>query len=271
MFIFNACRETKPLCPDPSYSEKNITAEPPDFSDMMVVFPNISGFQANRSFQHGSPFITQLCTALSDIPIDGMNIFDAMTNVCHNFKIKSNTDQRKQIPEITSTLTKSFIIGRSNYDKEMSEHYLKRRNVRFIGIPENIDMKRFILKLIVDTHIPINEDDIENIGKDGKHAIVTFKKRDTKSLLLSYKQNINRTDSGILVSEDLTKLRAKMAYQCKLLCRDGKIKRTWTTNGEVMVENNDGKEEAFVDNETLFEQMTHKNDNRIKIVRLGSD
>ena len=75
MFILNACKRNRVIV---SWSflqwEKILQQNLLTFQTWWLFFPNISGFKSTRSFQHGSPFITQLCTTLSDIPIYGMNI-----------------------------------------------------------------------------------------------------------------------------------------------------------------------------------------------------
>ena len=53
-----------------------------------------------------------------------------------------------------------------------------------------------------------------------------------------YTINNNIYSKAIYISDGLTKRRANLAYQARLLKRNNAIKDTWVSNGKILIKNN---------------------------------
>lgn len=114
------------------------------------------------------------------------------------------------------------------------------------------EIKLNIIKTVKTAGVPIDETDIDACHRVGKLApnnrhprgiIVKFVRRQTKYDILKFKKNL-KDDNGdqVYAVEDLTKHRVQLAYECRLLKKNGRIKDTWIANGNVIVKHdNDSK------------------------------
>uniref|UniRef100_K1QI41 Phosphatidylinositol-4-phosphate 5-kinase type-1 alpha n=1 Tax=Magallana gigas TaxID=29159 RepID=K1QI41_MAGGI len=100
-----------------------------------------------------------------------------------------------------------------------------------------------------DFLIKLSPDEIVNSHRVGhpkrqragpRQIIARLNSVDTKfRILRSSKLFQNNVQTkGISVSEDLTKYRDKLLYLCRQLCRNGELKKAWSSNGKISVMDN---------------------------------
>ena len=131
------------------------------------------------------------------------------------------------------------------------EQYGRRPLVRISGIRETNgeDPKVKILEVTTKTGIDLCPDDIITSHRVGKprskprQIIVRLNSVDTKfSLLRSAKKLGKHSEtSNIRINEDLTKFRDRLMYLSRQLCRFGRLRKVWSTNGKITVKDNRDK------------------------------
>lgn len=111
------------------------------------------------------------------------------------------------------------------------------------------EIKQNIIKTVKNAGVTIVESDIDACHRVGKvlhnnrhprSIIMKFVRRQTKYDILKSKKSL-KDDKGnqVYVSEDLTKYRVQLAYDCRELKKNGRIKDTWVANGNVIMKHND--------------------------------
>lgn len=136
-------------------------------------------------------------------------------------------------------------------DLDELEQYGRRPLIRLSGIPESSseDTKAKILDATSKAKIKLSPDEIVNSHRVGhpkrqragpRQIIARLNSVDTKfRILRSSKLFQNNVQTkGISVSEDLTKYRDKLLYLCRQLCRNGELKKAWSSNGKISVRDN---------------------------------
>lgn len=162
--------------------------------------------------------------------------------------IKEKTEQvRNQIEQLQR---ENMNLRR---DLDELEQYGRRPLIRLSGIPESSleDTKAKILEATSKAKIKLSPDEIVNSHRVGhpkrqragpRQIIARLNSVETKFRILHVRssklfQN-NVQTKGISVSEDLTKYRDKLLYLCRQLCRNGELKRAWSSNGKISVRDN---------------------------------
>ena len=70
----------------------------------------------------------------------------------------------------------------------------------------------------------------------GREIIVKFQSHHARMNLLKGRTNLRRAKVKMFINEDLTKSRKTLAYKCRQLKRDDKIKKTWVYGGNVFIQ-----------------------------------
>ncbi|OWF46266.1 hypothetical protein KP79_PYT26248 [Mizuhopecten yessoensis] len=126
------------------------------------------------------------------------------------------------------------------------EQYGRRPLVRFSGFPESKDevTTDLLLQAARESSVDLIPEDLERshrVGRptSGKPRIIIARLRSTeaKFKLLKSSSGFRATSKfkHISVNEDLTQYRSKLSFFARRLVKEGKILKTWTTNGKISV------------------------------------
>ncbi len=122
----------------------------------------------------------------------------------------------------------------------------KEKNLRFVGLPEEEDenLKSKVIQVLNNkmhlTHITTkNIDDAFRMGKPKsigpRDIIVKFSDRSTKNVVYHSRLKMPRQENPIYINEDITTRRSKLFYDVRKMKRSGRIYKTWTQNGNIMI------------------------------------
>lgn len=137
---------------------------------------------------------------------------------------------------------------------DAQEQYSRRESLRLFGIPEttgentNALVMNFCTKMSLDP--PLNPSEISRSHRAGEKKqgvnrplLVKFTNYASRDRVIRSRKNLKQHNSDpacqtpLFVSEDLTRLRAHLAYKARLLKKAGKIRDTWTWDGKVYIQN----------------------------------
>ena len=74
---------------------------------------------------------------------------------------------------------------------------------------------------------------------NGRDIIVRFTSHNTKSAIMRNARKLKGT--RLFINEDMTKIRATMAWEARCLKRDNKLIDTWTRDGVIFTKSKDNK------------------------------
>ena len=142
------------------------------------------------------------------------------------------------------------------------EQMSRQNSVRINGVPESgqrEDMEKIVVKMAKEKlGNNITEADIvvaHRLGKpqaDKPRVIIArFVNHETKTALLKNGKKLKNTPMSI--NEDLTKVRSKLAFEARVLQRNGKIQQTWTRDGTIYIKINDSV--IRINNEKGFNEL----------------
>lgn len=144
---------------------------------------------------------------------------------------------------------KSELRHAQDKDDEL-EQYTRRNSLRITGIPEerNEDCYDKVLQLAntnLQLNPPLTLSDIDRThrvgrGRSGRPRalLVKFATYRQRHRVMHARKLLNRTQ--FYINEDLTRKRSVLSWHARQAKKGGRIKDTWTTDGRVMVkENND--------------------------------
>jgi hypothetical protein len=128
------------------------------------------------------------------------------------------------------------------------EQYGRRPLIRVSGIPETPgeNTTEKILQATVKAGIDLSVNDIKTSHRVGKQnpqnpaprqIIVKFDNVNKKFELLKNSLQFKKhpDTANININEDLTKYRNRLAYFCRQLVKHRRLKKTWTTNGKILI------------------------------------
>ena len=134
------------------------------------------------------------------------------------------------------------------------EQYGRRPLIRFSGIPESTgeNTNSKLLDVTKSAGIRIVPDDIIHSHRVGdpkrerrgpRQIIARLRSVDTKFHILRNSKKFleHENTKHISVNEDLTKLRDRLLFMCRQLCREKKLKNARTSNGKITVKDNRDK------------------------------
>lgn len=137
------------------------------------------------------------------------------------------------------------------------EQYSRRNSLRIYGIPEQSDehlteqMTNLVNEeLAIQPQLNISDIcRVHRVGRQNSNAdhqkprpiLLKLATHQCKERIYKNRFALKRSSKNIFINEDLTKKRAELARKARLLRRDGKIKDTWTYDGNVMMKCLNGK------------------------------
>ena len=141
-------------------------------------------------------------------------------------------------------------VQTQNFELDKLEQYSRKENIKVFGLDEREgeDTNEMIVKLASDIGIQISQSDISVShrlpGPRGKPRpiIAKFVRRDTKSLIMKNKKNLNSNPQykQVYINDDFTQLRGKLIRAMK---DDDKILKVWTIDGKIFcIVKEDGRE-----------------------------
>ena len=181
---------------------------------------------------------------------------------------------QKELNSVKSELaTLKGSIEKVNIKNDDLEQYSRRSCLRISGIPEenqDEDVHSLVLELAHQIGSKIKPGDIDRahrVGKmhdiqvndkspglnaseetipkgpfRGREIIVKFQSHGARLNLLQCRTNLKDSHLKMFINEDLTKSRKTLAYQCRQLKRDNKIKKTWVYGGNVYIKDQSDSE-----------------------------
>ena len=169
-----------------------------------------------------------------------------------NFLKDENSKLKDEIKKLENTC-------KSNIDD--LEQYSRRSCVRISGIKEeegeNTD--ELVLNLARRVSADIRPEDLDRSHRVGRprevsqnantvprprEIIVKLTNYRARMQLLKGRAFLRSTKAKIFINEDLTSARKEIAYECRGLKRDNKIRKVWTYNGNIfIIDNHDVKKQ----------------------------
>lgn len=154
------------------------------------------------------------------------------------------------------TLLEDKVIHLQNQIDD-NEQYGRRANLRFSGIDETGHGEDLESKLIeiCNEHMKISPavlpSDFERVHRIGRKTdtstrprpvIVRFKSEKTRDRVFQSRASLKQKNERvaerslkIFINEDLTTMRAKLAYETRVLKKANKIRDCWTYNGNIVI------------------------------------
>lgn len=175
--------------------------------------------------------------------------------------IKKQNDAIKSLEQNFDSLKKENDILK--FRAEKTELYLRRNNLRIIGIPEttNENTEQVIINFLHDKmslNIDLNELEscyrmgVKREGKKHRAIVVKFLSKKTRNLV--YKSKKILKGQRVLIKEDLTTNRLELY---KKACEEFHPKNVWTSEGIIFVFHNKNVEK-FETEETLQKLLEEK-------------
>ena len=146
------------------------------------------------------------------------------------------------------------------------EQYGRRLLIRFLGIRETQgeDTKTKILEATSTAGINLQSDNIINshrvVNPNSKRKgpcqiIARLKSVETKFHILRNARKFQQHDETkhihVSANEDLTKRRDQLLYLCRQLCRHRRLRNAWTSNGKILVKDQQDKRHVIQDERDL--------------------
>ena len=132
------------------------------------------------------------------------------------------------------------------------EQYSRRNTVRIRGIAESANEDTDgLVKDLAARKLQVNIGDVDidrshRVGRrsdereaNGRDIIVRFTSHNTKSAIMRNARKLKGT--RLFINEDMTKIRATMAWEARCLKRDNKLIDTWTRDGVIFTKSKDNK------------------------------
>lgn len=134
------------------------------------------------------------------------------------------------------------------------EQYSRRMCIRVTGINETNgeDTNKLVLDLATQMSVPLKPDDIDRSHRVGnarvgrnqrsRELIVKFTNYTSRLNFIKGRKRLRELGTNVYISEDLTKLRKNIYYECRQLVKAKVIKTTFSVDGNIFViDNNDKK------------------------------
>jgi exosome complex exonuclease DIS3/RRP44 len=132
------------------------------------------------------------------------------------------------------------------------EQYSRRNSLRLSGVPEDADeicLNKTLTTLNCRLGLapPLTKDDIDRLHRTGKknddgpprQILIKFARYQERHRVLQKKMRLKNT--GLFLSEDLTKCRNNLLYLARQRKREGQLEDCWSYDGRIMVKTLDGK------------------------------
>ncbi|KAK3095800.1 hypothetical protein FSP39_019362 [Pinctada imbricata] len=165
------------------------------------------------------------------------------------------------VKQQTESMVAPFIEGYNSMAQEIKtlknrvdelEQYGRKNCVRIFGVPEDkVDTDKAVLEISEKLDIPIQQSDIavsHRVGptKSGKPRpiIARITNYSLRHRLLKESKKLHKVEgmSRVSVNQDLTKRRAKLAYESRQLVKKGQAKSTFVFDGKIfLVDHSDKK------------------------------
>ena len=157
---------------------------------------------------------------------------------------------------------------------DQQEQYSRRNSLRVSGIPEETD-EVIIPKVInllnteLKLQIPIEPQEIDRLHRVGKPkqsspraVLIKFARYTNRAKVYKNRfqlkratdkipsneairdltsENDNQQKQVLYINEDLTQFRSKLLYQARVLKKDKRIKECWSSDGALLIKDNDGR------------------------------
>ena len=136
---------------------------------------------------------------------------------------------------------------------DQAEQYSRRNCLRISGVEETAleNTDNIVIKLAADIDADIQLTEIDRSHRLGDPRKARSKPRDIivkfstyRNRLTFYKQRTllkERGHTGVFVNEDLTKFRSGLLYDARRLTKVSLVKGAWSSDGNVLVKDNDEK------------------------------
>ena len=187
-----------------------------------------------------------------------------------NVMIENLVEENKKLWLKVSHL-EAKVIGNERYMHKMDQHS-RKVNMEIEGIPESVDQSS-LKKTAVDIFhhagiAPVTEADIEVIhrlkSKRSPPTTILKAKRDFLEKVFAQRKSIVTVgtklgfgqDVKLYVNCNLCPAYSNLAYNCRLLRKEGLIKNTWSTNGTVKIETVEGGIKVITHEADLVKRFT---------------
>lgn len=134
------------------------------------------------------------------------------------------------------------------------EQYSRRMCIRVAGINETNgeDTNKLVLDLATQMSVPLKSEDIDRSHRVGnvrvgrnqrsRELIVKFTNYTARLNFIKGRKRLRELGTNVYISEDLTKLRKNMYYECRQLVKAKVIKTTFSVDGNIfIIDSNDKK------------------------------
>lgn len=196
-------------------------------------------------FEH-EIFCTQ--TRMDDLEKKLAETNDALAEMTSKFKHLQRQDAH--IEEVKRKM------GTMQRHSDGLEQYSRRNNIRITGIPPNeqpapkdalsgTEVAANAINKYLQPTPPVTPSDIDRahlVGrKEAEHRplLIKLNSYSTKARLFERKSSLKNT--GIFLSEDLTKGRAELYWKCRQEKKLERMQNCWTHDGNILIKTNDGQ------------------------------
>ena len=180
--------------------------------------------------------IMRIATAVKDMMLAEVNnLVDAKVNTlvtCVQTLADENIKLQKKVDEL--------------------EMYSRKNCVRVFGVDESkTDTDAALVEIADQIEVPLTKEDIVVSHRVGKRSedkprpiIARISNYEKRHQLIKESRNLRKVEGfeSVSVNQELTKVRAKVAFECRKLVKEGRAKLTFVWDGKIfIVDNNDKK------------------------------
>lgn len=139
------------------------------------------------------------------------------------------------------------------------EQYTRRNTLRISGIPEETDEEtdKIVLHLASNLGVGLSDNDIDRshrVGVPGRVGTAPGAKRKDRDIIVKFTRYNARNKlyqkrkelrsipvmNSVFINEDLTRKRSKLLYDARLLARAKLLKAAYSSDGKILVRDNEG-------------------------------
>lgn len=192
--------------------------------------------------------------------------FDAVCDKISSSVVKKLTDQIQSLTKENENL--KIRVQQLEKKADDLEQYSRRNSLRVSGLQynENSDDPESLIMDLVNEKLklnpPLEDSEVDRCHRVGKKKdiIIKFTSYKARSAVIGLRselrdlRNESISTSGIYstvyINEDLTQVKAKLAYQARVAKKAKSITDTWTYDGRVVIKDNNG----------TIKEITNEND-----------
>ena len=251
-----------------------ISSQPSDICTpvMLQGQPQMMGFSSPVQHMPPMPMPVPYAPALSEndiirVALQVKNVLQDEIERMVTLKVQQATEylnaEISDLKQSNSELKNELDDLKSKTDE--LEQYSRRSCVRISGVreAENENINEIVLGISSRIGANIAPSDIDRLHRVGRKVgrgenqgarrmrdiIVKFTNYGARLAFLKGRKSLREQNASVFINEDLTSARMELAFECRNLKRTKIIKKVWTYNGNVFIEDN--------------------NDTRVKVVKMS--